>query len=93
MRGKKRLHRLSLLSGLPEDALTSGARVTMLGRGCVLVEGQRGMVELSGTRIRLTTHDGVLSICGTGLELTELSAEAAMISGSRIDLAAYVKTE
>lgn len=93
MRGKKRLRRLSLAAGLPEDALTSGARVTMLGRGCVMVDGQRGVVELSAARIRLMTDDGVLCVCGTGLELVELSAEAAMIGGSRIDLAAYGKAE
>ena len=60
--GKGGMRRIALSSSLPEDALTSGARVTMIGRGCVLVEGQRGVVELGGGRIRLKTPGGMLSV-------------------------------
>jgi len=77
------------LCALPEDVLTSGARVTMMGRGCVLVEGQRGVVELGQLRIRLRTAQGILSVTGTGLRLKELSSDAAMIDGERIDAASY----
>ena len=74
---------------LPEDALCSGARVTMMGRGAVLVEGQRGVVELGENCIRLRTAQGVLSVRGEALILQELSADAAMIRGSRMDSAGY----
>ena len=83
------VRRASLLCPLPEDALTSGARVTMMGRGTVLVEGQRGVVELGEGCIRLRTASGVLSIRGDALSLQELSADAAMIRGGRIDSADY----
>lgn len=78
------------MCGLPEDALSSGARVTMMGRSAVLVEGQRGVVELGIGCIRLRTAQGVLSIHGTALRLQELSADAAMIRGEEIDSAVYV---
>lgn len=81
--------RASLLSELPEDALSSGARVTMMGRSAVLVEGQRGVVELGNACIRLRTAHGVLSICGEALSLQELSADAAMIRGNSIASAGY----
>lgn len=86
-----RIRRMALRGHLPEDALTNGARVTMLGRGSVLVEGQRGVVELSGGRIRLKTKDGVLSVLGQALELRELSSDAAMIAGDRIETATYAR--
>lgn len=79
----------ALRSPLPEDLLCSGARVTMMGRGAVLVEGQRGVVELGESCIRLRTAQGVLSVCGEALVLQELSADAAMIRGSRMDSAGY----
>lgn len=81
--------RASLMCALPEDVLSSGARVTMMGRSAVLVEGQRGVVQLEDTCIRLRTGDGVLSIRGTALHLQELSADAAMIRGSEIESAGY----
>ena len=90
---KKRDGRMTLACGLPADVLTSGARVTLMGRACVLVEGQRGVVELETERIRLRTRDGVLSVTGNALCLKELSADAAMITGERIDMASYEKPE
>ena len=89
--GKRR--RYALLSPLPEDVLCSGARVMMMGRGAVLAEGQRGVVELGTSCIRLRTAHGVLSIQGEGLVLQELSADAAMIRGDRIDSAGYAGQE
>ncbi len=85
----KLIRRVSLLSELPEDALFSGARVTMMGQSALLVEGQRGVVELGDACIRLRTAHGVLSICGERLSLQELSADAAMIRGERIISAGY----
>ena len=89
--GKSGMRRMALSVGLPEDALTKGARVTMIGQGSVLVEGQRGVVELSRGRIRLKTPDGMLSVLGQTLELRELSADAAMIVGERIETATYAR--
>lgn len=89
--GKRGVRRIALSGSLPEDALTSGARVTMIGRGCVLVEGQRGVVELGTGRIRFRTVDGMLSVLGQALELRELSADAAMIAGEQIETATYAR--
>lgn len=89
MRMGKAIRRTSLLSALPEDAFTSGTRVTLICRGAVLIEGQRGVVELSETRIRLKTLHGVLSIEGKALTLQELSVDAAMIRSECIESASY----
>ena len=91
--GKRGMRRIALSSSLPEDALAAGARVTMISQSSVLVEGQRGVVELSGGRIRLKTPDGMLSVLGQALELRELSADAAMIVGERIETATYARSD
>ena len=65
--GGRHVRRLALTTGLPEDALGGGARVTLTGRTAALVEGQRGVIELSPGRIRLRTDGGVLTIAGEGL--------------------------
>ena len=90
MMGKRKAgRRLSLLCALPEDVLCGGARVTLFARDCVMIEGQQGVVELGGARIRLKTRGGVLTVLGEGLALSEMTADAAMISGTRLDTVTY----
>jgi len=90
---RKRERRLTLLSGLPQDVLGGGARVTMFDQGSVMVEGQHGMVELGERRMRMRTRRGVLTVLGDGLVLRELTADAAMITGTRIDTVTYGRAE
>ncbi|MBR5226321.1 MAG: hypothetical protein IKV90_11765 [Clostridia bacterium] len=76
--------------GLPADALEDCARVTLLGRSEVTIEGQHGVIELSSARIRLRTGLGILSISGDQLTLHALCAERARITGERIDDVSYL---
>lgn len=69
-----------------------GARVTMIAQGSVLIEGQRGVVELAPQRIRLLTEGGVLAVEGEGLKLRELSLDAAMITGEPVMAVSYAGT-
>lgn len=78
-----------LACGLPTDVLENEARVTLYGCTSVLVEGQHGVVELGTTQIRMKTAAGVLCVRGKNLKLRELSLDAAMIDGERIDAAGY----
>ncbi|MBQ2835131.1 MAG: YabP/YqfC family sporulation protein [Clostridia bacterium] len=82
-----------LACGLPADTLEKQARVTLYGCSSAWIEGQRGVVELGTEQIRLRTGCGVLCIRGKGLVLRELSLDAAMIEGERIDAAGYVLSE
>lgn len=91
MRAKSRAKHLALRMGLPEDALGDSARVTMTGRSGVLVEGQRGVIELGQSRIRLRTGDGVLTVSGERLRLRELSVDAALIGGEKVEAVSYAK--
>ena len=64
---RKRGFALSL--GLPEDATSDCARVTLSGQSAALVEGQHGVIELTESRVRLRTGRGVLTVQGEGLRL------------------------
>ena len=86
---RNRGRRMILRCGLPEDAVTGSARVTLSGRSAVLVEGQRGVVEMGTERIRLKTDSGILSVCGEELRLRELSLDAAMVYGKGIVSVTY----
>lgn len=89
MRLGKRAKRWILKSSLPEDALTGAARITLHGNSTALIEGQRGVVEMCGTCIRLKSRSGVVSIRGNGLMLKELSVDAAMVQGAEISAVSY----
>jgi len=90
---KKREKRLTLSCGLPQDVVKGGARATLFGNISVMIEGISGVVELGDTCMRLKTRDDVLAVLGEGLMLRELTADAAMITGARIDTLTYGRTE
>ena len=71
----------ALLLGLPEDATSDCARVTLSGQSAALVEGQHGVIELTESRVRLRTGRGVLTVQGEGLRLRALSVDTALIEG------------
>lgn len=81
-----------LASGLPADVFC-GARVTWVARRSALVEGQRGVVELTQERIRLRTDEGIMTICGEAMMLRELSVDAALIDASHIHTITYLNAK
>ena len=80
---------MNMQSGIPEDAWGCGTRITMMGKSCVLAEGHQGVVELSPDRIRLRTRHGIISILGIGLELRELSVDAALVYAQQAETVTY----
>ena len=68
-------------AGLPEEAVTGAARLTMIGRCRVRIENHCGLVELTQERIRLRTREGMVRIEGSGLQLRELTLHTAEIEG------------
>ncbi len=66
---------------LPVETDATVPKLTMVGRGDLLVENHTGVLRYDSACIRLTTHEGVLEIGGTDLELRELSTGRAYIRG------------
>ena len=93
MRRGRKVRSSVLDAQLPEDALAFGARVTMIGKSTALIEGQRGVVELSCDRIRLRTKQGTLSVLGQALCLKKLSLDAALITGDEVLTVTYGKAD
>ncbi len=84
---QKRLHKApwnrQLLTklDLPVETDATVPKLTMVGRGDLLVENHTGVLQYDSAHIRLTTHEGVLEIKGTGLQLLELSTGRAYVRG------------
>lgn len=58
--------------------------VEIAGDERVLIEHHRGLTEYSRERICVKVRYGIVSICGSGLELTQMTREQLIVSG-RID--------
>ena len=67
---------------LPEDVTGGAVRLIVMGCGRVLAENHRGIVEVTPTRVRLMTGDGVLAVSGENLYLRDVRTGALCISGS-----------
>lgn len=67
---------------LPVETDATVPKLTMVGRGDLLVENHTGVLQYDSTRIRLTTHEGVLNISGADLNLLELSTGRAYVRGA-----------
>ena len=67
----------ALSFGLPEDATSDCARVTLSGQSAALVEGQHGVIELTESRVRLRTGRGVLTVDAALIEGHVLTATYA----------------
>lgn len=89
MRSRNRSRHMTMRSGVPAGILGRSAQVTMIGKEYVLLEGHRGVVELSQSRIRLRTGDGVVSVLGSMLQLQELSLDTALICGKCAETVTY----
>ena len=66
---------------LPEDAAGGAVRLTALGSERLLVENHLGLAELTETRVRLVTPEGMLAVSGEGLRLVDVRPGALCVSG------------
>ncbi len=72
------------LMGTPKNAFTGELRLHMDGRGRLVAEAHRGLLEWSEERVRLRGREMQLLIEGGGLVLESLTAEDLVVVG-RID--------
>ena len=56
--------------------------VEIAGNRRVLIEYHRGVTEYSRERICVKVSYGIVTICGNGLELTQMTREQLIISGN-----------
>lgn len=65
----------------PRDLAGACARVTAIGSDRLLVENHTGILELTGTRVRLCSGAGPITITGEGLSLCQARPGALIVKG------------
>ena len=73
--------RVAELLDLPEETVSGQPKLTLQGRGAMLIENHTGIFECGESTVRLHTDCGILRITGEALTLMELSAERLYIAG------------
>ncbi|MCX7774362.1 MAG: sporulation protein YqfC [Clostridia bacterium] len=79
--------RLARIFEIPGDVVGNRPRVTAIGRGEVLIENFKGIMDFKDGIIKINTHNGVIKITGEGLNIREITSEEIIIGGkiSNID--------
>jgi len=79
--------KLTKLFELPPDLFGNRPKVTAVGRGEVLIENIRGIMDFDEGMVRINTNNGVIKITGSGITIKEITSEAIIIGGkiSNID--------
>lgn len=79
--------KLARLFEIPGDVYGNRPKVTAIGRGEVLIENFRGIMDFQNGMIRINTNNGVIKVTGDGLNIREITNEEIIIGGkiSNID--------
>jgi len=79
--------KLAELFELPPDMFGNRPKVTAVGRGEVLVENIKGIMDFQEDMVRINTNSGIIRITGSGITIREITSESVIIGGkiSNID--------
>jgi sporulation protein YqfC len=81
-----RLQRLAGMLEIPADVVLDWPRITMLGNKQLLVENHKGIVEYTGTFVRIKLTHGELAVTGSDLVIGSLQAEQLLVEGTVTDI-------
>lgn len=82
MMRQKSWQRIGAMLDIPDDIMMDTVRVTMVGRGELLVENHSGIIEYTSELLRVKVSDGELSVSGTGLSLAVIEKEQVRVAGT-----------
>lgn len=79
--------KLARLFEIPADVYGNRPKVTAIGRGEVLIENFKGIMDFQNNMIRINTNNGVIKVTGDRLIIREITSEEIIIGGkiSNID--------
>ncbi len=85
--GQSLSEKLARIFEIPGDVVGNRPRVTAIGRGEVLIENFKGIMDFQDGMIRINTNNGVIKITGSALNIREITSEEMIIGGkiSNID--------
>ena len=72
---------------IPGDVIGGSPKVTSIGRGEVLIENFKGILDFKDGMIRINSNNGIIKITGQDLKIREITSEEIIIGGkiSNID--------
>lgn len=79
--------RLARVFELPGEICGNRPKVTAIGRGEVLIENFKGIMDFQDGIIRINTNNGIIKVAGESLNIREITNEEIIIGGkiSNID--------
>lgn len=79
--------RLARLFEIPGEICGNRPKVTAIGRGEVLIENFKGIMDFQDGTIRINTNNGIIKVVGESLNIREITNEEIIIGGkiSNID--------
>ncbi|HBR01658.1 MAG TPA: sporulation protein YqfC [Ruminiclostridium sp.] len=85
--GQSLSEKLARIFEIPGDVIGDHPKVTAIGRGEVLIENFKGIMDFKDGMIRINTNNGVIKITGSLLTIREITSEEMIIGGkiSNID--------
>lgn len=67
---------------LPKEIVLDFPKLTMVGRGNLVIENYKGIVEYDTSVIRINTGMGIVKVGGTSLTIKEITSEDVFIEGN-----------
>lgn len=84
--GMKWREKAADLGGIPEDVLMGWPKAILYGRRRLIVEQHQGILTYQEDIIRLKTSIGVLTVEGSGLQITHYGPMDAAVTGEILRL-------
>lgn len=81
IRKKTIKEKFSELLELPKELVLDIPKITIVGKGDMMIENYKGVIEYGSGRIRINTGIGIVKISGAGLIIREITSEDIIISG------------
>lgn len=81
IRKKTMREKFTELLELPKELVLDIPRITIVGKGDMMIENFKGIIEYGSSRIRVNTGIGTVKITGAGLFIKEITSEDIIISG------------
>lgn len=79
---RKVLGNIPEIIDVPDQTLPGVPIIEIYGNRRVLIEGRCAVTQYGATCVRLRNRIGVVSICGCGLSMAELSPNRMIVTGS-----------
>lgn len=79
---EKTISRVAEALDLPLDAISNTPRIELIGRGKVICENFRGIIDYNENSFKINTHSGIIKIDGDELLIASITDEEVCVTGN-----------